>query len=119
MTYRWTLTMAMSIAHRITGVALYFGTLLLVWWLLAAASGASSYANFQGFIGSWFGRLILFGYTFALLHHMLGGVRHLIWDLGYGFGANEREWLTRAALIGSVSLTVVLWIVAVVAGGLR
>ena len=66
MTYRWTLTMAMSIVHRITGVALYVGTLLLVWWLLATASGPSAYATFQGFIGSWFGRLILFGYTWAL-----------------------------------------------------
>ena len=102
MTYRWTLTMAMSIVHRITGLALYFGTLLLVWWLLATASGPQAYATFQGFIGSWFGRLILFGYTWALIHHLLGGVRHLIWDLGYGFGPNEREWLTRAAVIGSI-----------------
>jgi succinate dehydrogenase / fumarate reductase cytochrome b subunit len=116
MTYRWTLTMAMSIVHRITGMALYAGTLLLVWWLLATASGPSAYATFQGFIGSWFGRLILFGYTWALIHHMLGGARHLVWDLGYGFGPNEREWLTRAALIGSVALTIILWIVA---GGLR
>ena len=75
MTYRWTLTMAMSIVHRATGVALYFGTLLLVWWLLATASGPQAYATFQGFIGSWFGRLILFGYTWALIHHLLGGAR--------------------------------------------
>jgi succinate dehydrogenase / fumarate reductase cytochrome b subunit len=119
MTYRWTLTMAMSIVHRITGMALYAGTLLLVWWLLATASGPSAYATFQGFIGSWFGRLILFGYTWALIHHLLGGARHLIWDLGYGFGPNEREWLTRAALIGSIALTIILWIVALAAGGLR
>jgi len=118
MTYRWTLTMVMSIVHRLTGMALYFGTLLVVWWLLATASGPSAYATFQGFISSWFGRLILFGYTFALIHHLLGGVRHLIWDLGYGFGPNEREWLTRAALIGSISLTVLLWIFAL-SGGLR
>jgi succinate dehydrogenase / fumarate reductase, cytochrome b subunit len=118
MTYRWTLTMAMSIVHRITGVALYFGTLLLVWWLLATASGPSAYAMFQSFTGSWFGRLILFGYTFALIHHLLGGLRHLIWDLGYGFGPSEREWLTRAALIGSVSLTIIIWIIFA-AGGLR
>ncbi len=73
----------------------------------------------QGFIGSWFGRLILFGYTWALMHHMLGGMRHFVWDLGYGFGPNEREWLTRAALVGSISLTVVLWIIAYFAGGLK
>jgi len=119
MTYRWTLTMAMSIVHRITGIALYFGTLLLVWWLLATASGPQAYATFQGFIGSWFGRLILFGYTFALLHHLTGGLRHLVWDLGYGYGPNEREWLTRAALIASISLTIVVWIIAYAAGGVR
>ena len=119
MTYRWALTMPMSIVHRITGIALYLGTLLLVWWLLATASGPSAYATFQGFVGSWFGRLILFGYTWAMLHHLLGGARHFLWDLGYGFGPNERERLTLFALIGSISLTIVLWIVAYAAGGLR
>ena len=118
MTYRWTLTMVMSIVHRITGVALYFGTLLLVWWLLATASGPQAYATFQGFIGSWFGRLVLVGYTFARLHHLMGGLRHLVWALGYGYDPNEREWLTRAALIASVSLTVLVWIIAL-SGGLR
>jgi succinate dehydrogenase / fumarate reductase cytochrome b subunit len=119
MTYRWTLTMAMSIVHRITGIALYAGTLLLAWWLIATASGPGAYANIQGFTSSWIGRVIVFGYTWALLHHMLGGIRHLIWDLGYGFGPSEREWLTRAALIGSVTLTVVVWLVAYIVGGGR
>ncbi|MCF2521401.1 succinate dehydrogenase, cytochrome b556 subunit [Bradyrhizobium sp. G127] len=119
MTYRWTLTMAMSIVHRITGIALYVGTLLLAWWLIATASGPGAYANIQGFTSSWIGRVIVFGYTWALLHHMLGGIRHLIWDLGYGFGPSEREWLTRAALIGSITLTIVVWIVAYMVGGGR
>lgn len=119
MTYRWTLTMAMSIVHRITGMALYVGTLLMAWWLIATASGPNAYANIQAFTTSWIGRVIVFGYTWALLHHMLGGIRHLIWDLGYGFGASEREWLTRAALIGSITLTIVLWIVAYAMGGGR
>ena len=119
MTYRWTLTMAMSIVHRITGMALYVGTLLMAWWLIATASGPNAYANIQAFTASWIGRVIVFSYTWALLHHMLGGIRHLIWDLGYGFGASEREWLTRAALIGSITLTIVLWIVAYAMGGGR
>src|SRR6266705_1951125 len=89
--YRPMLTMMMSIVHRLTGAALYFGTLLVAWWLLAAASGLNAYANFQGFMGSLVGRLILFGYTWALLHHMLGGIRHLIWDTGHGLEPNERE----------------------------
>ena len=90
-TYRWTLTMALSIVHRATGMALYFGTLLLAWWLIAAASGPGAYANVQAFTGSFIGRLILFGYTWALMHHLLCGLRHLVWDLGYGFKASERE----------------------------
>ena len=119
MSYRWTLTMAMSIVHRATGVALYVGTLLMAWWLIATASGPGAYANIQAFTSSWIGRVVVFGYTWALLHHMLGGIRHLIWDLGYGFGPSEREWLTRAALIGSITLTIVVWILAYVVGGGR
>lgn len=118
-TYKWTLTMAMSIVHRATGVALYFGTILLAWWLIATTSGPGAYATVQNFTSSWIGRIVVFGYTWALLHHMLGGIRHLIWDLGYGFGEKEREWLTVAALIGSISLTIVLWIVAYAVGGAR
>ena len=118
-TYRWTLTMALSIVHRATGVALYAGTLLLVWWLIAAASGPASYAHVQAFTGSFIGRFIAFGYTWALMHHMLSGVRHLVWDLGYGFKAAEREWLTWAALIGGITLTVLLWIAAYTLGGGR
>ncbi|MDR3469229.1 MAG: succinate dehydrogenase, cytochrome b556 subunit [Xanthobacteraceae bacterium] len=119
MTYRWTLTMAMSFVHRATGVALYVGTLLMAWWLIAAASGPAAYGAIQGFTASWIGRLILLGYTWALLHHMLGGLRHFVWDLGYGFGAAEREWITRATLIGSITLTVVIWVIAYAAGGAR
>ena len=118
--YRPMLTMMMSIVHRITGGALYFGMLLMVWWLIAAASGPNAYANVQWFMETLIGRLILLGYSWALLHHMLGGIRHLIWDTGRGFGPNEREWLTLATLVGSVVLTVVLWVVAsFFIGGLR
>jgi succinate dehydrogenase / fumarate reductase cytochrome b subunit len=109
--FRPILTMMMSIVHRITGGALYFGTLLLAWWLIAAASGPNAFANVQWFMGSFIGRLILFGYTWALIHHMLGGIRHLIWDVGYGFGARERELLVRLGLIGSIGLTIALWVV--------
>jgi len=109
--YRWTLTMTMSIVHRATGIALYFGTLLLAWWLISASNGPKRYADVQVFYSGLFGKLVLFGYTWALLHHMLGGIRHLVWDLGYGFGPHEREWLTRVTLIGSILLTILLWIV--------
>ncbi len=119
MTYRWTLTMAMSIVHRITGIALYVGTLLLAWWLIATASGPGAYANIQGFTSSWIGRVVVFGYTWALMHHMFSGIRHFIWDLGYGFKATERESLTWAALIAGITATVLIWIVAYAVGGGR
>ena len=109
--YKPMLTMMMSIVHRVTGGALYFGTLLLVWWLIAAAAGPNAYAGVQWFMETVIGRLILFGYTWALIHHMLGGIRHLIWDTGRGFEPNEREWLSLATAVGSVSLTLLLWIV--------
>jgi succinate dehydrogenase / fumarate reductase, cytochrome b subunit len=109
--YKPMLTMLMSIAHRITGATLYFGTLLIAWWLLAAASGPNAYAGIGTFMNSVVGRLVLFGYTWALIHHMLGGIRHLIWDTGHGFGPNEREWLAVATLVGSISLSIVIWIV--------
>jgi succinate dehydrogenase / fumarate reductase, cytochrome b subunit len=118
--YRPVLSMMMSIVHRITGGALYIGSLLLVWWLLAAASGPAAYAEFQSAAASFIGRVVLFGYTWALLHHMLGGVRYLIWDTGHGFGAAEREWLLRTNLIGSITLTIILWVVGgYLMGGLR
>jgi len=83
--YRPLINMVMSIVHRITGMGLYFGMVLLAWWLLAAATGPGAFETANAFFGSWFGRLILFGFTWALLHHLLGGVRHLIWDTGAGY----------------------------------
>jgi succinate dehydrogenase / fumarate reductase cytochrome b subunit len=115
--YKPMLSMTMSIVHRITGFGLYFGMLLLAWWLIAAASGPNAYAEIEWFMSTVIGRLILFGYTWALIHHMLGGIRHLIWDTGRGFGPGEREWLVAANLIGSIALTLVLWIVGYLAMG--
>jgi succinate dehydrogenase / fumarate reductase, cytochrome b subunit len=114
--YKPTLTMTMSIVHRITGVGNYFGTLLLAWWFIAAAS-PSSYAKFEWFAGSIIGRIILFGYTWSVIHHILGGIRHLIWDTGRGLGPIEREWLAAANLIGSIAITVLLWIFGLLAMG--
>jgi succinate dehydrogenase / fumarate reductase cytochrome b subunit len=108
--YRLSLTMVMSGAHRITGIVLYFGTAVVAWWLIAAASGPNAYANVQWFMGTWIGRLFLLGYTWTLFHHTLGGIRHLIWDTGRGFGPSEREWLAGATLFGSIACTIVLWV---------
>jgi succinate dehydrogenase / fumarate reductase cytochrome b subunit len=109
--YRPMLTMMMSITHRITGLGLYFGIILLVWWLTAASSSDSYFDLVQGFFGHWFGRLVLFGFTWALIHHALGGLRHLLWDTGRGFDLNAIEWLARANLAGSIVLTLLLWVI--------
>ncbi len=110
--YRPMLTMMMSIVHRITGAGLYFGMAGFVWWLLAASHSAGYFDFVQGFIGSWFGRLVLLGFTWALIHHALGGLRHLVWDTGHGFGLKLIEVLAKANLIGSLALTLLIWIVA-------
>ena len=104
-------TMVMSIAHRMTGAALYFGTILLAWWLIAAASGEAYFEWVNGFFGSFIGRLILFGYTWALVHHMLGGIRHLVWDTGRGLEKETTTKIAYATIAGSIVITVVLWIV--------
>jgi len=115
--YRPMLTMMMSIVHRITGAALYFGMALVAWWLLAAASGPNAYATFEWAVGSIIGQIILFGFTWALLHHMLGGIRHLVWDLLYGFEPAERETLVLVSLVGSIALTIIVWVVGYLAMG--
>ena len=110
--YRLSPTMVMSIMHRITGAALYFGTLLLALWLLAVSGTVGQFDFASRFFGSWFGQFILLGYTWALLHHMLGGIRHLIWDTGAGFEPKERQFLAIATLIGSLALTAIVWALA-------
>ena len=105
-------TMVMSIMHRVSGAALYFGTLLLAWWLLAAASGPEAFSWASAFFGSIIGRLVLFGYTWALMLHMLGGIRHFIWDAGYCISKPASTRLAFVTAIGSAVLTLLVWAVA-------
>lgn len=117
--YRPTMTMMMSILHRITGAALYVGTLVLAWWLFAAATGPDAYFIFQTFAGTWFGSLVLLAYAWALIHHLLGGLRHFIWDAGWGFAPQVAGAMAFATLIGSLVLTFLLWLAgAYLAGAL-
>ena len=109
--YRWPITMTMSIAHRVTGVGLYFGTVLLVWWLAAAAAGPAAFDFANAVLGSWLGLIVLIGYTWALIHHMLGGLRHFVWDFGIGLEKPARDILAWATLVGSLALTGLLWAV--------
>lgn len=112
--YKPIITMTMSIAHRITGVALYFGTMLVAWWLIAAATGEAYFDLVNGFFGSWFGLVVMFGYTWALIHHMLGGLRHFAWDFGYLIEKHTATRLAYATIIGSIALTLAIWIVGAI-----
>lgn len=108
--YRPQITSTLSILHRLTGIALAIGTLLLTWWLAALAGGPEAFAAAQDFIGSLIGRLLLFGWSFALFYHLCNGIRHLAWDAGYGYEidtATRTGWLVVA---GAVALTLIAWI---------
>ena len=106
------LTSALSISSRITGVAWGLGLVLLVWWLVAAASGPSAFAQVQWFMSSWLGLLGLFGMTAAAWYHTLNGVRHLAWDAGYGYDIPSTYRSGRIVLVGTVVMTLLTWIVA-------
>ena len=111
--YKPQLTSVLSISHRITGVGLAAGTLLLTWWLLAAAAGPEAFATVQGVLGSWIGYLILFGFSYALMYHLCNGVRHLFWDAGRGFELPTVYKSGWAVVIGSAALTVIAWAIAI------
>lgn len=115
--YRPPITMTMSIVHRITGGALYFGTLLMVWWLISAATSEAYFDLVNWVFGSWIGRIVLLGYTWALMHHMLGGVRHFVWDTGAALEKRTASKLAWATLAGSLALTVLIWIAGYAARG--
>lgn len=104
--------MTMSIMHRITGAALYFGTLLLAAWLIAAAVSEDAFNMVSAIYSSWIGRLVLFGYTWALLHHLAGGVRHFIWDMGAGLEKHTATKIAWATLAFSLPATIVVWVLA-------
>ena len=112
--YKPQLTSVLSISNRVTGVGLAAGTLLLTWWLLAAAAGPESFAVVQGFLGSWLGYLILLGFSYALMFHLCNGVRHLFWDAGWGFELDTVYKSGWAVVIASAALTVIAWAIAIV-----
>ena len=107
--YRPLVNMTMSIVHRLTGAALYFGTLLLAWWLIAAATGPAYFELVNTWLGSPPGLVVLVGYTWALLHHMIGGIRHLIWDTGRGFSLGSINALSWMTILLSLLLTAAIW----------
>jgi len=110
--YRLPLSALLSIVHRGTGAFLTLGTIALVWWLMALAGGEEAFNSAQQFMGSFVGRLVLFGWTFALFFHLSNGIRHLVWDAGYCFEKDEVEKTSFIVLGASAFLTIVVWIVA-------
>jgi succinate dehydrogenase / fumarate reductase cytochrome b subunit len=108
--YRWQLTMALSITHRATGIALAVGSVLLVWWLLAAAEGGGAFNTAQAFWGSWVGLILLFGWAFALFFHLCNGIRHLAWDTGWGLDLKTTYATGWAVVAASVLLTVIAFV---------
>ena len=115
--YRPQMTSILSILHRVTGVALTAGTLLLTWWLVAAAYGPHAFATVQGFIGSFIGQLLLWGFTFAMFYHLGNGIRHLAWDFGWGFELTEVRTSGIAMLAFAGAATLVTLITAYAVGG--
>ncbi len=107
--YSLLINMVMSIVHRMTGAALYFGTLLVAWWLIAAAMSGEHFAFVNDILASLPGRIVLFGYTWALIHHALGGLRHLIWDTGAGFNLATVNFLCWSTIILSLVSTIAIW----------
>jgi succinate dehydrogenase / fumarate reductase cytochrome b subunit len=110
--YRLPLAAWLSITHRITGIGLTLGTLLLTWWVAAAAYGEESYAVFSDFISSPFGLFILFGFSVALFFHLCNGLRHLLWDIGKNFSIAATKTSNTFVLAGTVILTAIAWLAA-------
>jgi succinate dehydrogenase / fumarate reductase cytochrome b subunit len=104
--YRWTITMASSITHRATGIALAAGSLFLAWWLIAAASGPDAYAVFARAAANPIGEIVLFGFLWSLSFHLLNGIRHLAWDVGYGFKVPTARRTAALVYAGSLLLAV-------------
>ena len=109
--YRWQLTSVLSILHRVSGMVLGVGTLLLTWWLIAAVEGPEAFARMQGIMSSWLGRLVLLAFSLALFYHLCNGIRHLFWDFGYGFELRTVYRSGRTVVAATVVLTLLSWLI--------
>lgn len=105
-------TMVTSILHRVTGVGLYLGMFLFAWWLFAAATNQAYFEWVNGLFASWIGRLVLLGFSWALIHHMIGGIKHLVQDTGRAMEKDFTTVLAKFHMVASVVLTLLLWAIA-------
>jgi succinate dehydrogenase / fumarate reductase cytochrome b subunit len=117
--YKWSVTMATSITHRITGVGLYLGIVFIAWWLVAASMGPEAYEPFLAAAAHPIGQIILFGFTWAAAYHLINGIRHLAWDIGYGFLPRDAMWSGVAVVALSIVAAVgmFVWAYSVRMGG--
>jgi succinate dehydrogenase / fumarate reductase cytochrome b subunit len=113
--YNWPISMVTSIAHRATGILLAVGSVVLAIWLIAAGSGPDAFASVNGFAASWFGQLLMFGWSFALFFHLCNGIRHLVWDTGVGLELETARLSGFVAIGVAVALTLIVWIWAFIA----
>ncbi|MEM7442449.1 MAG: succinate dehydrogenase, cytochrome b556 subunit [Pseudomonadota bacterium] len=109
--YRWQINSVLSILHRGTGIVLAIGTLLLVYWLVSAAAGPDAYRSAQGFIGSFIGQILLIGWAWSLFYHLCNGIRHLVWDAGYGFEISTMMRSSVMVLGAATGLTILVFII--------
>ena len=109
--YKPQITSMLSILHRATGIALSIGSVILVLWILALTFGENTYLMFSNLINNWFGKLIIFGFTFALFYHLSNGIRHLFWDAGYGYDLKHAFISGVSVIISSLLLTFITWFI--------
>lgn len=116
--WRWHITMASSIAHRATGVALYAGALIGAGWAMALAAGPVAYSDYMGLLGSWFGKIVMFGLTVSIFFHLANGVRHIIFDAGEGFEPKTADFTASVAFAFAIAAAILIWVIAAKTGAL-
>lgn len=116
--WRWHMTMATSILHRGTGVALYAGALIAAAWAVSLAGGPQAYGAFKGLLGSPLGKLVMLGFTVAFFYHLGNGVRHLVWDAGHGLDVKSANASAVAVFAFTIAATLAVWAIAAMTGAL-
>ena len=118
MLWRWHITMWTSILHRVTGVALYVGALIAAAWAITLAQGPDQYAAFKGLMGSWPGKVVMFGLTVSLFYHLANGIRHLVWDAGHGLDVKSANASAVVVFAFAAAATLAIWGIAGMSGAL-
>ena len=116
--WRWHLTMATSILHRASGCALYGGGLILAVWAMTLAAGPEAYGTFKAVMGSFPGKIVMFGLTLATFYHLAKGIQHLIWDAGHGYNLKTATMGAIATIAFAIAATIAVWIIAAMTGAL-